>query len=375
MFILRPGIRRLFRLPLRTPPAMHADVDEELEAVIAARVDSLIGRGMSARDARAEALRRLGASLDTVRNDLHHSAEHRERRMQFHEHLENLAQDIRYAARGLARRPAFTAIAVLTLAIGIGATTAIFSAVNVLLLRPLPVSNPQQLMRVSLSAPASGTRPANADMVWSYPKAATLRATQDVFRDVALYTWQQFTITSGDVELIRGETVSATYLRTLGLTLLRGRDFDLDVDAHAGAAPQAILSEALWKRRFNADPSIVGTVIDLDRKPYSIIGIGPAGFLGLSGQGELFIPITTRPAADLAEPQSHEFFMVARKKANLADARVVSAVAALGKQIGNIFQAPNGPPSAWSAVAAPLDDGRVAPLIKRSLLVLFAAVG
>ncbi|MEP6494306.1 MAG: ABC transporter permease [bacterium] len=372
---LRAGVRRLFRLPLRTAPAMFADADEELETMIASRVEYLVARGMPLGEAHTEALRRLGASIDMVRSDLHYSAEHRERRMQLREHLENLIQDVRYAVRGLIRRPGFTAVAVLTLAIGIGATTAIFSAVNVLLLRPLPLSRPQELMRVSLSAPAFGARKAVADMVWSYPKAATFRAKQTFFSDVALYTWQQFTITSGDVELLRGETISATYFRTLGLSLLRGRDFDLDVDAHAGAAPQVILSDALWQRRFNADPRIVGTVIALDKKPYSIIGIAPSGFLGLSGQGELFIPITARPAADLAEAQSHEFFMVARKKAGLSDTQVERAVPLLGKQIGDMYQDRDTPTSAWSASAHPLDDGRVAPLIKRSLLVLFAAVG
>lgn len=374
-FDFLPGVRRLFRLPLRTTSAIHADIDDELESLLASRIDHLVARGLSYDDARIEAVRHLGASIDHVRDQLHHSAELRERRMQFHEHVEDLAQDIRYAARGLARRPAFTAVAVLTLAIGIGATTAIFSAVNVLLLRPLPVARPEELMRVSLSAPSIGEQKAIPEMVWSYPKATTFRANQQVFRDVALYTWRQFTITSGDVELIRGETIGATYFRTLGLTLSRGRDFGLVVDAHPGAAPQAIISDAFWQRRYNADPDIVGKIIDLDRKPYAIIGVAPVGFRGLSGQGELFIPITTRAAADLSEAQSHEFFMIARRKPGISAAQAESAVALLGKQIGETYADPFAKNAMWGAVAHPLDDARVAPLIKRSLLVLFVAVG
>ena len=105
-FLLRPGVRRLFRLPLRTSVAIHSDADAELESLIASRVEHLIARGMSPSDARDEALRRLGATLEETRLQLHESAEHRERRMEIHEHIENLVQDIRYAARGLARRPA-----------------------------------------------------------------------------------------------------------------------------------------------------------------------------------------------------------------------------------------------------------------------------
>jgi putative ABC transport system permease protein len=374
-FDFLPGVRRLFRLPLRTSTAIHADIDEELESLLASRIDSLVAHGLSYDTARAEALRRLGASIDNVRDQLHHSAELRERRMQFHERLDDLAQDIRYAARGLARRPAFTAVAVLTLAIGIGATTAIFSAVNVLLLRPLPVAHPRELMRVSLSTPTIGQRKGIPEMVWSYPKATSFRASQQAFRSVALYTWQPLTITSGDVELIRGETISASYFRTLGLAPSRGRDFALDVDAHAGAAPEAILSDALWQRRYNADPDIVGKIIDLDRKPYAIIGVAPAGFNGLTGQGQLFIPITTRSAADLSEAQSHEFFMVARRGPGVSEAQAETAVALLGKRIADLYPDRMTNNARWGAVAHPLDDARVAPIVKRSLLVLFAAVG
>ena len=175
--------------------------------------------------------------------------------------------------------------------------------------------------------------------------------------------------------MLRGEFVSATYFRTLGLTPIRGRDFALDVDAHAGAATEVIISDALWQRRYNADPSIVGKIVDLDRKPYTIIGVAPLGFSGLTGQAEFFIPITTRSAADLSEAQSHEFFMVARRAPGVTEMQAESAVAVLGNRISKLFpdQFTNNAP--WGASAHPLDDGRVAPLIRRSLLVLFGAVG
>src|SRR5689334_6112389 len=279
-FLLRPGVRRLFRLPLRTNAAIHADVDDELESLIAIRVEHLIARGMSPTDARAEALGRLGATLDDAREQLHQSAEHRERHMRFREHLETLAQDLRYAARGLARRPAFTAIAVLTLAIGIGATTAIFSAVNVLILRPLPYANPGELMKLSLVTPTVGGRKGSNQVVWSYPKYTLFRDSQQAFSEIAPFDGEPFVLTSGDVERVNGEYVGATYLRTLGLRPIVGRDFERAADAHAGGPMEVIIGTSLWERRFNADPNVIGRVLAVDRKSYTIIGVAQRTFKG-----------------------------------------------------------------------------------------------
>jgi len=323
--------------------------------------------------ARAEAARRLGASLDTVREQLHHSAHRRERRMRLDEHLDNLLHDLRYAARGLRRRPAFTAIAVLTLAIGIGATTSIFSAVNVLLIRQLPYAKPDELMKVSLTLPAAPGRNAREDLVWSYPKFTAFRNAQQVFADLTLYASSQYTITSGDVELIRGEQVGATYLRTLGVVPARGRDFERSVDDHPNAERQTIISRAFWERRYNADPDIVGKTVDLDGKPFTIIGITPDRFAGLTGRADLFVPITTRAAEDLSEVDSHEFYAVGRRKAGVTVGAAVSAVSALGKPIHDAF-AQSRMGKDWTLRARPLEDARIAPLVRRSLLVLFGAV-
>ncbi len=366
--------RRLFRLEPRSTAELHADIDEELASLIAARVDDLVAHGYSPDEARSIAAQRLGASLDQTRRQLHQSATLRERRMRLHEHVGDFLQDVRYAARGLARRPSFTVVALATLAIGIGATTAIFSAVNTLLLRPLPFPRPAELMRVSLSTPAVGDRPPIADMSWSYPKARAFQKDQSQFTDIALYAWQPATITSGEPELIRLEYVSGSYLSLLGVVPVAGRDFDRSIDERRDATPHVIISDALWQRRFNGARDVIGKTISLDRKPYTIIGITPPGFLGLTGEGQLLVPVTTQPAEELDAAQSHWLNMVARRKPGLTDAEINTAVSNVARRVNEGFVDDFTQGKPWSGTAKPLDDSRVAPLIKRSLLVLFGAV-
>ncbi|MEP6496176.1 MAG: ABC transporter permease [bacterium] len=296
--------------------------------------------------------------------------------MRVNEFLDSLRQDVRYAMRGFARRPGFTAVAVLTLAIGVGGTTAIFSAVNALLLRRLPYAAPEQLMAVSITMPPLAGHAARDDMTWSYAKYRVFRDAQSIFSDLSLYMPKEFTVTSGGVELVQGEFVGARYLRTLGLAPARGRDFDIGIDAHAGAERQAIISYALWQRRYNADSSIVGTTLDLDGNPYTVIGVGPAGFPGLTGQAEVFVPITTRPPRELAEnfAQMHEFYLVARRKPNVGVAAAITSVKLLGERVNDAFK-DSHQRGHWGATARPLGDIRVSPLIRRSLLIAFGAVG
>ena len=372
-FGLRPGIARLLRVTRSSTVSINTDADAELESVVASRVEYLIARGMSAAAAREEALRRIGASLDEARAQLHQSAQHREQRMRFSERLHSLSQDIRYAARGLASRPTFTLVAVLTLAIGIGATTAIFSAVNVLLLRPLPYARPDELMKVTLVTPDRGPIPRNDQMVWSYPKSQVFRNAQHVFSDLALYAAGQFTVRAGEVERVSGEEVGATYFTVLGLSAARGRVFDRSLDAHPDADRQAILSYAFWERRYNADPSIVGRTIDIDRQPYTVVGIGPRDFAGLSGQADLFLPLMARPAEEFTQPQSHEFWMVARRAPGVSAEQALAAVRVLGKQVNDAIP-DSFSKKPWGATTERLDNARLAPPVRRSLLVLFGAV-
>ncbi len=292
------------------------------------------------------------------------------------EQLEAIGQDLRYAARGLARRPGFTAIGILTLALGIGANTAIFSAVNALIFRPLPFREPDRLMNVSLEVPAGGGFPVRPGMPWSWMKYLTFRETQRQYGDHALWEASNLSLTGDDPERIDGESVSSRYLTTLGVAPAMGRGFEADGDDTYDSRKVVMISDELWKRRFNADPGILHRTIEVEGKSFEIIGVLPRGFSGLSGTAELFVPITTRSAADIGPGQawSHEFKLVARLKPGVSPRQAIAAAPQLAMAINAAYPDPqNG--AAWSARAEALDAGRVSPIVRRSLLVLFGAVG
>ena len=229
--------------------------------------------------------------------------------MAMHERLEELWQDVRYAARGLVRRPGFTAIAILTLAVGIGANTAIFSAVNAMMFRPLPFRDPDQLMNVSFEDPGRDGRPARTDLPWSWMKYRTFGEVQNQFQEHALWVQGNFSITGEDAERLSGEWVSSRYLATLGVRPAMGRGFEADGDGRYDAPKVLLISDEFWKRRFNADPRNLGKTVPVEGKSFEIVGVMPQGFTGLSGQAELFVPITTRLEGDIGPTQSwsHEF--------------------------------------------------------------------
>lgn len=372
---IRSGITRLFRLAVHAPALAQREMDEELAFYLESRIAQFVSRGMTPEAARAEAIRRLGGTVDQTRQRLQHSATRREDHMRVREWWSDLRQDLRYAARGLAHRPGFTAIAVLTLAVGIGANTAIFSAVNALLLRPLPFKSPDQLMAISLVAPSENGRPRDENLPWSWPKYVVFRDGQNAFQNLALYSDDDFNVTDGDPERITGESVSGAFLQTLGVVPQRGRDFSPDIDAHANAAREVILSEALWKRRYNAAPDLVGGTIDIAGEPHQVVGITPSGFRGLSGRADLLIPITTTTEEDLSQAWSLTYNLIGRRKSEVTADQAKNAAQLLGGRVYEAYSSPDGGTNPWGATARPLDATRTAPLIRQSLLILFGAVG
>src|SRR5271170_4945134 len=184
-----------------------------------------------------------------------------------------LLQDLRYGVRTLAKNPGFTIIAILTLALGIGANTAIFSVINAELLRPLPYRDPGQLVRVA----SANARIHTVSGAVSYPDFADWRAQNRVFQDMAAYVDSSFALTGIEQPAhLQAASVSADMFNLLGVSPELGRAFLPDDDEPHHHV--VILSHGLWKERFGGDPQIIGRVITLDNSAYTVVGVMPASF-------------------------------------------------------------------------------------------------
>lgn len=364
LFHLDPLRRRLARQEMRDELAFH--VDE--------RAAQLTALGMPADQARDEAIRRLGHSWAEVEQQLGHSAERKERRLDVRDRLREFGDDVRYAIRGLASRPGFTAIAVLTLGIGIGANTAIYSAVDALLLRSLPFREPDRLVDIVQRSGDEGTAP------WSYPKFAFFRDHQKSYETVAAHAASQTIITGTEPERVPIEEITAGYLSALGVRVARGSDFTAELDASPGARRVTLISDALWQRRFNADPGVVGQSLSLNNQPWEIVGVLPPGFRGLSGRAEALVNLSARSAESLAQAWSLEFSLIGRLRDGVTVQQAMSEASLMGPRIYDAFPMEGGSlttskaPERWTAEARPLNTIRVASGLKRSLLVLSGAV-
>ena len=205
--------------------------------------------------------------------------------------LETLVQDARYALRTLQANPGFAATAFLSLALGIGANTAIFSILNAVMLRSLPVEDPQRLVQVEVSA---------RNDYFTNPIWEQVRDRQQAFSGALAFSTNRFDLADGgESHFAEGLWVSGDYFRVLGVPAMRGRIFTPDDDLHGGghAGPVAVISHTFWKRHYSSDPDIVGKIIRLDRHPFTIIGVTPPWFKGLDVDTpyEVAIPIGCEP--------------------------------------------------------------------------------
>jgi putative ABC transport system permease protein len=295
--------------------------------------------------------------------------------------LDDLQSDVRFALRSFRRAPGFTIVSILTLAVGIGANTAIFSAVDALLLRPLPFPEPERLMVVSMTVPERDGRPRSDQVGWSYPKFELMRDIQTAFTDVTAFMNTQFTVRVGD-DAVResGEFIDSRYLPTLGIRPAVGRNM-LAQEDFLGGPRIALLSDDLWHRLFNADPAVLGRTITVDGSPYAIVGVLPEGFHGLSGDASFWIPVGARPGASwptsvTRDPWNHMYRVFGRLKPDVSVEQARGLVARVGAQVDAQFPVPPGLAGLhMGATTGPLDAVRVDPEFRRMMFVLLGAVG
>jgi predicted permease len=269
-------------------------------------------------------------------------------------------QDLRYAARMLRKSPGFTAIAVLTLALGIGANTAIFSVVNSVLLQQLPFPNSSRVM--ILHRGEDGSIP--------YPEYQDLQAQNQSFDPIALWRRDSFNLTgSGDAERIPVRMISANFFSILGMQPLAGRMFHADEDRQ-GAAPVALLSEGLWRRKFAADNNVLGKIISLSGHDYTIIGIMPE--LKFFSKSDVYLAV-----GQWAQPSFYRrgsgfgTIAIGRLKPGVS---LVQARADLARVANNLAAAYPKEDTGLKFSATSMRESRVGEL-RQTLLLLFGAVG
>jgi predicted permease len=261
------AFRRMLSLPARSGNVIARDVDEELRFHLDMRTQELIRRGVSPADAERQAKSEFG-DLGRARASLRAEDRRIESSSRRTTLIEELNYDLRFAARQLLRNRGFTVVAVLTLGLGIGANTAIFSAVRGILLRPLPFTSPDRLVRVYSTAKGRNT-------AVSVPDFVDFRAGTTGFSGLAAWFESTTNFTGdGTPERFNAGRVTSNFFPILGATPLLGRLF-LEGEDLAGAPRLAVLSEGLWKRRFGADPMIVGRRLVLDGEPVEVIGVLP----------------------------------------------------------------------------------------------------
>jgi predicted permease len=284
------GWRRFFRIS-RDGQSARRDVDDEIAFHLAMREEKLRRLGASPTDAEAQARARFG-DPGPVRDECVTIDQRYAREVRVMEWIESVWSDLRYAFRTLRRMPAFTLVATLTLALGIGATTAMFTLVDEILLRPLPYPNADRIVRLIQSYPEIGLA------TWGISQAniALYRDGATDFESFAGYRTNGMTLAAGGrAERVDAALVTADFFHVLGVDPARGRPFTRDEDTK-GNNSVAILSDAFWRSRFAGRIDAIGSTIDLDGSPIRVIGVMPSGFAFPTAGTQVWLPMGLDPS-------------------------------------------------------------------------------
>ena len=363
--------RPLFRLPWRSRHQVLDDIESELRFHLEMRAQELVARGLSPQAARAEAERQFG-DVELTRQYMRSMDMGHERAQRRAEWLGELRQDIRYAARMLRGTPGFTTVAVLTLALGIGANTAIFSVVNGILLRPLPFPNPEQLVRIWSANPSTGSLQASV----SPPDLDDWRAQRNVLADIGGWFYQAagsgVDMTGrGEPQRLEAAFVTPGFFGTLGVSPLAGR-VPRDDEMVRGANDRlVVLTHGFWQRQFGGERSVIGSKLTIGGEPYTVVGVMPPHFRFPSDRVEVLIPYSTIP--DDAIPRLRfvrVLEVVGRLKPGVSVERAHTELAGITRRLAEQYREDQN----WgAATVTPLHEAMVGS-VRNGLLVLLGAV-
>jgi predicted permease len=277
-------LRALFR-----KEELDQQLSDELKFHLEKQIELNLAAGMNPEEARYAALRELGG-VEQIKEEC--------RDMRRVNYIENFLQDVRYGLRILVKNPGFAVVAVLVLALGIGANTAIFSLLDQAILRSLPVKDPGRLVVISDGEYRSGWSTSDAsEMVYSYPHYKEVRDQIPLFDGVIARAHVPLSVASaGSSERAGGDVVSGNFFSVLGVGPALGRVLDPEDDRVPGASPVVVLSYGYWQRRFGGDPGVVGRKVSLNAYPFTVVGVSARGFTGLlkGNNVDVFVPIAMK---------------------------------------------------------------------------------
>ncbi len=343
-------------------PSVQEEVTRELDYHVAMLEQDLIARGLDPASAGAAAREKFGdvARIGAACRDI---GEGRDREMRRSEWLAELGQDVRYALRQIRTNPRFTLIAVLTLAMGLGATTTIFGIANAVLLRPFPAAEPDRLVLGFERTPTGN------QFSVSEPDYLDWSARARVFTNIAAFAERSPSIrTDEGPEQILGAAATHSFFPVLGVSPAVGRTFSAEEDAPGGDRRVAVISHVLWQRQFASDPRVDAQSLELDGVRHRIIGVMPRGF-DFPGRVEVWVPLA--PSATYHR-SDRRLQTVARLAPGVSQAQAASELESVARQIAQEYPATN---TGWSSQLQPFSDWYITPQLQARVVALLATVG
>jgi len=338
---------------------LYRDLSEEIREHLEEKIEELVASGMAREEATYAARREFGNVM---------LAEEDGREVWRWAGAENMIEDIRYGLRVLRKSPVFTAVAVLTLALGIGANTAIFSVVNAVLFRPLPFRDPGRLM-VVWHTPPQKSFPGVTKFVVSPANYLDWRNENHVFEQMSAVGFGNFNLTGmGQPESVEGRAVSADFFSMLGVQTVLGREF-LEEEDQPGHGNVVVISHEFWQTHFAGSKDVLGRQIKLDDKSYEVVGVAPAKF-DFPYQAKLWVPLAWTEK-QRAVRGNHGYIVIARLKLEIDMKKAQSEMDTISARLAQQYPADD---AGWGAVVLRLNQ-QMFQQVGPALLVLFGAVG